>query len=168
MPRNPDREEAQVREVYARYGLAVYLAQCVERQLALLLATRYGPDIEGMTPQQYNQLLDSLFQQTFGALMVTLRETVTLPVEAEARLRRVLERRNWLIHNYFWERAGHLLTPAGRAKMIAELEALADEFEAEHQRLLTISRNWAKEHGVTEERLQAELERLIQRAEAQS
>lgn len=30
----------QIREVYARFGLAMYQAHCLERQLAIILATR--------------------------------------------------------------------------------------------------------------------------------
>ena len=33
-----DADPEQIREVYARFGLAMYQAQCVERQIAILLA----------------------------------------------------------------------------------------------------------------------------------
>jgi hypothetical protein len=36
-------EEQQIMDVYARFGLAIYQVQCLERELAISLATVHGP-----------------------------------------------------------------------------------------------------------------------------
>ena len=58
-----DPESYQIREVYARYGLAMYQAQCVERQLALLLITEYRPGPSRITRSQYDHLLEAHFEK---------------------------------------------------------------------------------------------------------
>ena len=155
----------QLREVYAAYGVAAYQAQCVERQLAILLATRYGPDIQRNLREQQDELLETLFQQTLGGLIVTLRESVHVPKSVEARLRDAQAKRNWLVHNYYWERVGHLLSDSGRRSMAQELHTMAEEFKELHQHLIRIARNWAEEHGITDEDLYAEIEALTQSAQ---
>ena len=159
-----DKEVEQLREVYAAYGVAAYQAQCVERQLAILLATRYGPDIQRNLREQQEELLETLFQQTLGGLIATLRESVHVPKSVETRLRDAQAKRNWLIHNYYWERVGHLLSDSGRQSMTQELGAMAEEFKELHQHLVRIARNWAEEHGITEDDLYAEIEELAQSA----
>lgn len=165
MQRETNREAEQVKEVYARFGLAVYEAQRVERDLALLLATRYGPgNIHDVSEEEFNALVRELFQQTFGGLLAALQETVRLPKEVQTRLRDAVDKRNWLIHNYFWERVGHFLTDRGRQRMIAELEEMAYAFAQLDQRLQQVLRNWAASNGITEALLQEEIDRLIDHA----
>lgn len=45
-----DPESEQIREVYARYGLAMFQAQCLERALAMTLAIL---DSERLTSWDY-------------------------------------------------------------------------------------------------------------------
>ncbi len=122
-----DLVEEQVKEVYARYGLAMYQAQCVERSLAILLATEYGPGIQKITRTEYDKLLESLFKKTLGALLTELRKSGVVSLNFESDLSNALKQRNWLAHNYFWERAGHFMTIKGRSMMIEELTKNANE-----------------------------------------
>ena len=62
-----DPESEQIREVYARFGLAVYSAQCLERELAMLLAASGTP--EYFTAWDYDDRLAGNFDSTFGALV---------------------------------------------------------------------------------------------------
>lgn len=151
----------QIKEVYAQFGLAMYQAQCVERQLAILLATAYGPGPKRMTRSQYDDLLASLFRKTFGGLFQTLRKTVDIPEDFETTLSKALDKRNWLAHHYFWERAGHFMTEPGRRVMIGELSRIALELDDIDQKLIQISREWMGKIGMSEEVLQAEMEKLI-------
>lgn len=151
----------QIKEVFAQFGLAMYQAQCVERQLAILLATAYGPGPKRMTRSQYADLLASLFQKTFGGLFQTLRKAVAIPDDFEAVLRNALDKRNWLAHHYFWERAGHFMTESGRRMMIDELSRIALELDDIDQKLIQISREWMGKIGMSEEALQAEMDKLI-------
>jgi hypothetical protein len=162
-----NREAEQVKEVYARFGWAVYEAQRIERDIAVLLATRYGPNIHEIPVDTFKEMVDGLFEQTFGGLLKSLEESVRMPKEVQSRLRDALNKRNWLIHNYFWDRVGHFLTDRGRQQMIAELEALAYQFAKLDSRLQQIMRNWARANGITDEMLEAEIAELARRAETE-
>lgn len=62
-----DPEAEQCKKVFALYGLAMYQAQCLERQIAISLASTFGP--EGITRKQYDSLLESNFEKTMGRLI---------------------------------------------------------------------------------------------------
>jgi len=157
---------AEIKEVYARFGLAMYLAQCVERKLATLLATKYGPGVREMTQTQYDDLLRSLFKQTFGSLTKRLyRNSVETTNDLEQSLEKALEYRNWLAHNYFWERAGHFMTPKGCLFMVEELQEIVDYlYDFEHQ-LGSVLNEWTRQNGISEGMIEIEMQKLLQEAQ---
>jgi hypothetical protein len=91
-----------------------------------------------------------------------------VPKSVETRLRSAKLRRNWLIHNYYWERVGHLLSAQGREAMVRELREMADEFVELHQHLVGIALNWADENGITEDDILSEMEQLARSADIAS
>ena len=157
-----DPESHQIREVYARYGLALYQAQSVERELAILLATEYGPGTMEITRSQYSELLESHFANTLGSLIAHVRKTVSVPDDLEKLLLEALEKRNWLTHRYFWERAGHFVRQEGRHMMLCELQQAIDVFEELDSRLTRITQQWAQQHNVTQADMDAALARIIE------
>lgn len=161
-----DPVDEHVKEVYARYGLAMYYVQCVERQLAIAMATVYGPGTSQITGAQYEELLENLFQRTFGGLITKLRNDVPVPADFEARLEDARRRRNFLAHHYFWERAGHFTTEAGRRAMIEELTEHQEFLAALDAQIYDLTLEWGQRHGVTEEMIAHEMERLTQEAQA--
>jgi hypothetical protein len=159
-----DDESELIKTVYAHYGLAAYQAQCVERQLAILLATAYGPGIRKITASQYDDLLGSFFKKTLGGLIAHLRKSVNVSPDFEATLNEALKKRNWLVHHYFWERAGHFMTNKGRQSMINELREIAEFLDRVDRDLTEIVLQWTERNGITQEILQREFEKLIQDA----
>jgi hypothetical protein len=159
-----DLESDQIKEVYAYFGLAIYQAQCLERQLAILLSTEYGPGPKKMTRDQYDELLQSFFVKTLGSLIKHLRQSVDISDDLESILTEALKKRNWLAHHYFWEKAGQFMTEKGRIQMITELQGIADFFNSIDQQLSEITHKWADRHGITEELLQRHLEELVRNA----
>ncbi len=49
---NLSADAAQRRETFARFGLAIYQAQCVERQVVILVATTFNPDFLRTSPEE--------------------------------------------------------------------------------------------------------------------
>ena len=160
-PEELDLESQQIREVYAHYGLAMFHAQALERQIALFLASGALPHRNVTTRRQFDDLLGSLFQRTLGALIGQMRRTVEVPQTLEAELTEALRRRNWLTHDYFWERAVDFMTSSGRESMIEELRAHADVFNRLDSQLTEITYIWAHENGLTHEMIQKELQQLL-------
>lgn len=160
-----DINQEQTREVYAQYGLTMYFAQCLERGLAILLATAYGPGPRKITRMQYDILLNTLFKRTFGALVSNLR-TVPFPNHLEEQLQQALEKRNWLTHHYFWDRAGHLASQKGQEEMMLELKEMRELFSELDNELGRITNEWSSSHGVTNEVFQDALEKILKDAGA--
>jgi hypothetical protein len=112
----------EYKEVYATFGLAVYLAQCFERQLAITLSTVCSFNPQAVLQSQYDDLLSRNFKKTMGQLLHKIKEGITVPDELTTEIEEALKRRNFLMHTYFWERAVQLSTSAGRKAMIHELQ----------------------------------------------
>jgi hypothetical protein len=150
-------EAQQRRETFARFGLAFYQAQCVERQIGILLASTHNPVFLRTSPDDRDRFYSTEFAKTLGRLVSTLAERAVLAPAFEARLRRAVELRNWLAHHYFWERAGDLLSWEGRERMIAELQEAVDFLGTLDEELTAISMEWLKSQGVTIEAILAEM-----------
>ena len=156
-----DPESEQIREVYARFGLAMYRAQCLERQLAIILATKYGPGPTRISCTELDNIFEGLFSRTLGQLV---REVVTLAglgKDEEERLENALEKRNWLAHRYFWERAVEFLSESGRTSMINELQDATYLFDTLDEFFTNKTMEWGDSFGITQQLVEKELERLI-------
>lgn len=156
-----DGVSEQVKEVYAYFGLAMYMAQCLERKLAITLATRYGPGPTEITRAEYDDLLNRLFSRTLGQLVRDIGKLAELNPEEEERLQRALRKRNWLAHRYFWERAADFFSEAGRVLMIRELQEAVKTFEALDQLFVRKTMEWAEPRGITHQSIEQEMERLL-------
>jgi hypothetical protein len=71
-------EAKQRRETFARFGLAMYHAQCVERQIGILLATTLNPDFLRSSQEERDRFFDVEFAKTLGRLVGVLGEKLTL------------------------------------------------------------------------------------------
>lgn len=149
-----DPESEQIREVYALFGLTMYLAQTLERGLAMLLAV-FG---EGnlMTAWDYDARLAENFQSTFGVLVTKLAEQAgSGNVKLTDRLAKAVDDRNDLAHHYFWDRAVQFCSSDGRAQMITELHQMRHRFESLDEKLTELTQECAKRRGLSVEVLEA-------------
>ena len=152
--------------MYARFGLAAYCGQCVERTLGLMLATMYGEHSGVKTRDDYDRVLGEKFEQTLGRMVRDLGDVVDLPVAFEGRLRHAVVERNRLMHAYFWDSAGKFASGAGREAMISELQEAVDFLCGFHDELEAVHRSWMHRVGISEDRVRRETARLV--AEARS
>ena len=84
-----------------------------------------------------------------------LRNTTPVPSSLDGRPRRAVDRRNWLVHSYFWDRAVELEHASGREAMIAELQQLADFFKDLDGELVAALDAWMTDHAITQQQLNA-------------
>jgi hypothetical protein len=118
--------DPQVCEVYAEFGLAMSVAQLLERQLVSLVIAAYEPPSGRITPEEYDGLLAKLSKRGLGALIRKLKESLEVPTEFESWLKESLSLRNWLTHRYFADRVTEFQSPDGRSRMIRELDGISD------------------------------------------
>ena len=156
---DPDSE--QVKDVFAHFGLAIFQAQALERQLAITLATKYGPGPTRISREQFDDILEGLFSRTLGQLVKELRKLANLSDDEVDQLQEALSKRNWLAHSYFWERAVEFLSESGRNVMIGELREAACSFETLDELFKSRTIEYGKSAGLTQQDLDRELERLL-------
>ncbi|HYT45612.1 MAG TPA: hypothetical protein VEP90_25025 [Methylomirabilota bacterium] len=156
-----DTIEVEYKEVYATFGLAVYLAQCFERQLGITLATVCLSDPDSVTREQYDALLSKNFKKTLGQLFYKMKDDLNIADEIKQEIEAALQLRNFLIHNYFWERMLQFNASAGRQAMLEELYHACTVFQEVDSKVEAITKAWGEKRGVTEQDYAEELEKLL-------
>src|SRR5688500_2884929 len=125
-----DETNEQCKEVYAHAGLAVYLAQCLEKSLENFLFLNARMTGIYLTLEQLNTCEKHLEAKTLGRLVAETRKHVQFKTGTEEILVTALERRNFLAHRFFKERAVDFMTKAGRDRMISELIDIQQCFQS--------------------------------------
>ena len=150
----------QRREVFARYGLAMYYAQCLEHQLGLMLASMCNHEFLDTPHEARDALFDQELSKTLGKMAQNLKKAMPVPPTLEDRLARAVEVRNWLAHGYFRERAREFLSVQGRDVMVFELQERADFLQALDSEFTELMEKWLNRMGVSGEHIRAEMESL--------
>lgn len=162
-----DPQSYQTREVYAHYGLAMYLANCVEQAIFQNLiffdhfptATKTVRDAESWT-REFDAFEGRELGRTMGMLIKRLKEAGQTTTTIEERLSEVLAKRNFLAHHYFAQRAVEFTLDDGRSSMIEELQVIQGLFREAEELIMDVTRPAAIKYGLTDkvlERVTAEL-----------
>ena len=163
-------DDAIVREVFAHYGRAFYMANCLERSIAAtLLHVEWRANLKPpMTRQSFQKSYDAFFAKLeampMGRLIGRLKAQRDVPADLAAVLDECIAARNVLVHHYFWNRAGEFALDAGQRKMIKECDDFCALFERTDQLVMEYIRPYAERHGVSKEALKAERMRIVQDA----
>ncbi len=167
MNEHDDTDGEQVKEVYARFGLAVYWAQVLEHGIvnALIIldlipsrrhlarsTDEWGSEVDGF--------MDRHFQATMGRMMRELRDVTRMDDDLEQLLSEALRKRNWLVHDFFRERATGFISTTGREQMLSEVDRCRDLFQSADKRLEATVAPLRRKAGLTDELLAREYERI--------
>lgn len=158
-------EEESVREVFARFGLAVYCCQVVEESTYNLLAVirvargSIPPDEVG------KNFYDLRYRRRLVDLIKEVRDDGNASADLLTALDAARADRNELAHGYFRKRAATFMTSAGQRTMVDELTAMQERFEATENRLREAFFWLGHRFGLTEDRmLKAQAQLLSQSA----
>ena len=159
-----DSNSKQKREVFARYGLAMHYAQCIEKSLAMLISSVFNKEFMPSSPQVRNDFYNQAFSKTLGSLIKKLEKKITIPPNLNQDLNYALDKRNWLAHEYFYDRPGEIHTPEGRNKMINELSEIYENLRKIDDRLELIIDKWVKNVGIKDELIKDMIKKLIEKS----
>ena len=161
-----DAEGALVREVYARFGLAMYRLQVLEHGLVNALLTlmllptansyKLGSDWEAAV----DTFFDERFEKTFGNILRELEKVDDFPQELLVRTRKSKEDRDFLAHRFFRTFAEQFLSERGKLDMIAvcdEVSKTAHMLDADIESFL---RPVQERYGLSQEMIDAEVARF--------
>jgi bd-type cytochrome oxidase subunit I len=119
--------EEDIKELFARFGLAYYHAECLHRDLCNLYAALKIPVQGPATRLRVEEHLRDAFESTLGRIVQLLRPT--FPAELLPRLDKAIEQRNLLAHHFWYERAHLMGSVSGVEEMIAELSGFTELFQ---------------------------------------
>jgi hypothetical protein len=136
------KDDDQVKSVFACFGRALYLANVVEIGLVLSLlqvdffsaakaeALSGAKFDRGKFNSDFDAFMDKHFAQTMGNLVKRVEAFAALGEKLKVRIRDAKNRRDYLSHHFWREQAEQFGTSKGREAMIAALQGDADGFES--------------------------------------
>jgi hypothetical protein len=123
-------EEGQVNAVFACFGSAAQHAQHFEAALGEFLLLFNKLASRKLTLEALDALDQKLQKQTMGALLRELRKYVRInDAKVDRCLELALEKRNFLMHDYFRVRKGKLRVEKERMALLAELVQIGSLLE---------------------------------------
>jgi hypothetical protein len=117
------------KDIYARYGLAMFMAQFLEHGIVnILFAWKVASDRPNVRNQtEWEEWNDSFFerefQKTLGNILKSFHSAQSLSDEISGLLNRSKKERDFLAHHFFREYSDHFMNPDGRRQMMDRLDA---------------------------------------------
>ena len=157
------REDWETREVYVKFGVAVYFCQVVETALGTyLVLLRRMKSGKATPPEKVDELMVKVFGNRFGQNIKEIRDL--LGVEGkwifDDDMRQALDLRNRLVHHWMRERVLELGTSENRHQLITELDDAIEQLQGADRLLTQRTKLLMEKAGVSIEALQQDLERL--------
>lgn len=158
---------ARQKEVYARYGLAMYYAQVFETGLVTLLAiaTTHQSKVP-ITRPEADAMFDELFGYTSGRLLKRLAGIMEVGGEGADDWQNAVRERNRLAHHYFRDHAENFVTTEGMQRMVDDADGVRELFERADLVTTAITRALLADVGVTDAQIEEQYDMLIERARA--
>ncbi len=162
-----DKNE-HVKEVYAHFGLSIYLAQVLEHGIVnTFIFLELIPRTKGKWKvDEFDAYLNGEFEKTLGRLINKLRSLTSISDDLETTLHSALEKRNWLAHHYFRERSSQFMSEFGRNSMIQELQECQKLFNHADETLGAVLTPLRLKFGVTDSKIDEFLENMKKSADA--
>ncbi|HUW11801.1 MAG TPA: hypothetical protein VM537_18895 [Anaerolineae bacterium] len=147
----PD-DGAREKEVFARFGLALYAAQVLEQGfMNLIIVGSFGSDIR--TDADFDEVDGVLGTRTAGQLLRRLRAKEMLTEEEERLAAKAVDERNRLAHHFFAQHSGDFMTPEGKQIMLDDADTAGELFRRADALIEAATFRIGAPHGVTEERV---------------
>lgn len=158
LPNDGSREK----EVYARFGLAVYRAQVFDHGLVNLLAIATNIDANARLID-IDGTFESLFRKTTGALVTTAAKESRLGADDITLCRTAVSERNRLVHHFFREHAEDFFTPFGQQQMVDDADRIGDLMSTADAACRRVLMRLGEDRGFTEEAIDAHVQQMKMR-----
>lgn len=148
-------DDEKVREIYAHFGLAVFLAQTIEQQFINMIAIYRQAKRNIKTLEQVNALWDNyhLGSRTMGVLLNEIKQLYNLSKDDSNELGKVLKLRNYIAHDYFRFNAELFYSDSGKKRMIKDFIEFQDRAQLLDRKLIDYTEMYIKQIGLTDEKI---------------
>lgn len=139
--------------VYSYFGLAVYFSQCLEETFSIMLWTNRICNKNVKTNKEVNDIID-LFEntkKTMGNFINEVKQNYNLPNDLNEDLKKILDKRNYLVHKYFKLEIQKFYTEIGQKEMLQYFSIFIDETQTIDTKLKSYYDVYKTKLGITEE-----------------
>lgn len=143
------------KEVFAWFGGAAYHAQCFEVELQSLLLLTYRLNHRSALVSDLDDVDMRISKKNLGGLLKELGKHFTLHQEFSDLLNTYREKRNYLMHRFFFDNARKLLSPPGCDAMVDKLKDLSQAFQEADVIAQEMSKRLRALAGWSEEEIEA-------------
>jgi hypothetical protein len=153
-------EDERVREVYARFGLAVFFAQVFEAGVVNLIF--FSERLEGrwVSDEEIDRRFDELYGHVLGKLVRMLESQGRLPEPDLDLCRQALKERNRLAHRFWREAVENFMTPRGMQRLLDDVDGCRALFVQADEVTTALLHELGSPHGLTPEAVEQQAERI--------
>lgn len=144
-----DDENYWIREVYAQFGLAIYLAQVLEHGMVNILVLGKLALDPNATQSLFDTYFDDGLAQTMGQILRHLRPFLGTDSDLVDDLETALQWRNRFVHSFFRTRVSDFATMEGKRTMLLEVASAQEFFRAVDARLEPVLLRYLENLGIT-------------------
>lgn len=145
--------------VFLEFGKAVYICQCLESSLCLLLSLMSHESANGEVGA-FEAAWDFHSSKTLGNLLKTLRERIEVPEDFDEFLGVGIKKRNEIVHGFLTRNAKRLADPKERLAIDQELAELKKEVKRRDVVVNKLLDALFKRYGTSNAALKQDADRL--------
>jgi uncharacterized protein YutE (UPF0331/DUF86 family) len=146
--------------VFAEFGGAVHTAQRLEFGLTLLLAFAVKYDDATIERSAVERLSTNDAEKTLGELWHAVKKSEYVTRAEQKKIRKAIKERNMLVHNYLIDKGESLLTPEGRAEMLADIKRIQASLRTADEIVESLVDRYLVEHNADLEEITRQLDTL--------
>ena len=160
-------ENEDEREIFARYGLAMFMAQVLEHEIVNTLTvlqklpTRESIKDADAWAISVDEFMDAQHANTFGTMLKAMEKTGLVPDDVMQDLKVCRSDRDFLAHNFFRHYANGFMSHSGRQEMLDRVDQARQRFSAVNVALERFKLPLMERFGITQEALDHEYEQLV-------
>ena len=164
-------ENEEEREVFARYGLAMYMAQVLEHEIVntltvlQMLPTRESIKDADAWATSVDEFMDSQHANTFGTMLKAMEKIDLVPGDLMHDLKTCRSDRDFLAHNFFRHHANSFMSHPGRQEMLDFVDQARQRFSDVNRALERFKSPLMMRFGITQETLDCEFEQMVSELE---
>lgn len=162
----PTPEGDSAKEVFTYFGLASYWVQILEKGYLQLTVTLGILEVESLSKEFYDSLWTKHEKLSLGRLLNSANKKITISDELKQLSLESLDKRNYLIHNFFWRHSQDFLSKKGRKLMINELISLIKLYRQTDKKLSVLLMKLMNKQGITGKDVLNQLSDMINKADA--
>lgn len=152
--------EEIIKELYASFGLAYYHSECFNRQLCIMYSICTFRNRSDVIRPRLEEKLVYAFSLTMGNIFEEIKSFI--PEELHANIKEAIEKRNFLAHYFWYERAHMMFTTKNVTQLINELNDYSELFNNIDEILVHIFEPYLTKFGMTENKRQESMEKIKQ------